>query len=99
MAAKERNIMLQVSILIAAWLCFFLLPFQFFPYDKSKSPLTSPRFIQLFTVSNLFLVGFYYLNTRLLIPRFLALKKTPSLCILCCNLFFYVSHGYLSYYD
>ena len=75
MAAKERNIVLQWSVIIAAWLCFFLLPFQFFPYDKSKSPFASPRFIQLFTVSNILLVCFYYLNTRILVPRFLALQK------------------------
>ena len=75
MAAKERNIILQVSIVVAAWLCFFLLPFQFFPYDKSKSPFSSPRFISLFTVSNISLLCFYYLNSRILISRFLALKK------------------------
>ncbi len=76
MAVKERNIVLQISLVIAAWLCFFLLPFQFFPYDKSKSPLSSQRFIQLFTVSNILLVCFYYLNSRLLVPKFLAAKKT-----------------------
>ncbi len=75
-AVKERNIILQISLVIAAWLCFFLLPFQFFPYDKTKSPFSSQRFIQLFTVSNILLVSFYYINSRLLIPRFLALKKT-----------------------
>lgn len=75
MAAKERNIVLQWSVIIAAWLCFFLLPFQFFPYDKSRSPFTSPRFIQLFTISNILLLCFYYLNSGILIPRFLAFKK------------------------
>ena len=75
MATKERNIVLQISIIIAAWLCFFLLPFQFLNYDKSKSPLDSPRFIQLLIISNLLLVGFYYLNSRILIPRLLAQKK------------------------
>ncbi len=75
MATKERNIVLQVSVIIAAWLCFFLLPFQFLNYDKSRLPLSSPRFIQLFIASNLLLVGFYYFNSRILIPKLLAQKK------------------------
>ena len=75
MATKERNIVLQVSVIIAAWLCFFLLPFQFLNYDKTKPPFSSPRFIQLFIASNLLLVGFYYFNSRMLIPRLLAQKK------------------------
>lgn len=73
---KERNIILQISVVIAAWFCFFLLPFQFLNYDKSKPPLDSPRFIELLIVSNILLICFYYLNSRLLIPRLLAHKKT-----------------------
>ncbi|MDQ2753041.1 MAG: sensor histidine kinase, partial [Bacteroidota bacterium] len=38
-------------------------------------PFSSPRFIQLLIASNLLLVGFYYLNSRILIPRLLAQKK------------------------
>ena len=76
MATKERNIILQWSIIIAAWLCFFFLPFQFLNYDKTRPPLDSPRFIQLLIGSNLLLVCFYYLNSKVLIPRLLAQKKT-----------------------
>ncbi len=76
MAVKEKNIVLQISIIIAAWLCFFMLPFQFFYWDKSKSPFASTRFVQLFISSNLMLVCFYYLNTKVFIPKLLALKKT-----------------------
>ncbi len=75
-ATKERNVILQASIVIVVWVCFLLLPIQFFPYDKNKSPFDSNRFIQLFVVSSILLICFYYINSRILVPRFLAEKKT-----------------------
>ncbi len=62
-------------IIIAAWACFFMLPFVIFPYNHSKPPLQSPRFIYLFITSNLLLICFYYFNTKILIPATLAKKK------------------------
>lgn len=87
-AQRERNIILQISVAMAAWFCFFLLPFQFLNYDKSKPPLDSPRFVELLTLSNILLIGFYYLNSRLLIPRLLALQKTV-LYIGCVLIYFF----------
>ncbi|TKK67706.1 hypothetical protein FC093_13220 [Ilyomonas limi] len=75
MPPKEKNIVLQVSIVVAAWLCFFMLPFQFFYYDKTRSPFASQRFITMFIASNLLLVCFYYLNSKVFIPKLLAVKK------------------------
>jgi hypothetical protein len=72
---KEKNIGLQVSIVVAAWLCFFMLPFQFYHYNKTISPFASQRFINMFIVSNVLLVTFYYLNSKKLIPQLLARKK------------------------
>lgn len=86
---KERNIILQWSLIIAAWFCFFLLPFQFLNYDKSKSPLDSPRFITLLIASNLVLICFYYLNSLILIPKLLAQQKT-ALYILCILVYFFL---------
>ncbi len=86
---KERNIVLQWSLVVAAWLCFFLLPFQFLNYDKSKAPLDSPRFITMLIASNLLLILFYYLNSRILIPRLLAQKK-PALYILSIFAYFFL---------
>ena len=86
---KERNIVLQWSLIIAAWFCFFLLPFQFLNYDKSKPPLDSPRFITMFIASNLLLICFYYINGRILIPRLLAQMKT-ALYVLCIFVYFFL---------
>jgi sensor histidine kinase YesM len=75
LAAKEKNIALQMTIVTAAWVCFFMLPFIIFPYDHSKSPLQSRRFIYFFITSNVLLICFYYFNTMVLIPATLAKRK------------------------
>ena len=94
-AQRERNIILHISVAMAAWFCFFLLPFQFLNYDKSKPPLDSQRFIELLIVSNILLVCFYYLNSRLLIPRLLAQKKTMLyICSVVVYFFIYLSAIY-----
>lgn len=99
MAEKEKNIVLQASIVVAAWLCFFMLPFQFFPYNKSKSPFDSERFIRLFTVSNILLICFYYLNSKILVPRLLAVKKTlPYFAFVFACMFSYLGVMYLIMY-
>src|SRR4051812_28322143 len=52
-----------------------MLPFQFYHYNKTISPFASQRFINMFIVSNVLLVSFYYLNSKVLIPKQLAVKK------------------------
>ena len=52
-----------------------MLPFQFYHYNKTISPFASQRFIDMFIVSNVLLVSFYYLNSKVLIPKVLAAKK------------------------
>jgi hypothetical protein len=75
LATKEKNLALQIIITSTAWICFCMLPFVIFPYDHTKQPLQSQRFIYLFITSNILLVGFYYLNTKVLIPISLAKKE------------------------
>jgi sensor histidine kinase YesM len=73
---KDRNIAVQIVITIAAWICFFLMPFLFFPYLRTTHPpLQSPRFLSLFIASNVLLILFYYFNNKILFPRTLAQKK------------------------
>src|SRR4051812_39418919 len=57
-----------------------MLPIQFFYYniffyDRGRSPFESHQFITTFIVSNLILICFYYLNSKVLIPKLLAIKK------------------------
>lgn len=59
---------------VAAWLCFFTLPYLvFFPRLRDFS--LSDHQLASIICNNVFLVLFYYLNTQLLIPRFLAKEK------------------------
>jgi two-component system LytT family sensor kinase len=73
----------------AAWVCFFTLPYLvFFPrmreFDVSNHMLAS------IICNNVILVFFYYLNTMVLIPKFLVKEKwfLYTLCILAALLFF-----------
>ena len=75
MPYKERNAVVQVTIIIAAWASFFLLPFEFFPYNRNFSPFQSHRFVYSFISSNILLIIFYYLNSVILIRNLLARKK------------------------
>ncbi len=74
---------------IAAWVCFFTLPYLvFFPrlreFNMSNHQLAS------IICNNVFLVLFYYLNTLLLIPKFLVKEKwfLYILSIIVCLLIF-----------
>lgn len=59
---------------IAAWSCFFALPYLvFFPRLRDFS--MSNHQLATIICNNVFLVLFYYLNTILLIPKFLAKEK------------------------
>ena len=81
MLNKERNAVVQVTIVIAAWASFFLLPFEFFPYNKNHSPFQSHRFVYSFISSNVLLIIFYYLNGMVFFRIFLARKKILSYCL------------------
>lgn len=66
---------LQIIIHIAIWTGFLLLPFVNFSGPK-EMPFNPERKLQvLFFIANLFLIGFYYLNSLVLIPRLLAERK------------------------
>lgn len=66
---------LQIIIHTAIWTGFLLLPFVNFSGPK-EMPFNPERKLQvLFLITNLFLIGFYYLNSLVLIPRLLADRK------------------------
>src|SRR5258706_15494965 len=66
---------LQIIIHIAIWIGFLLLPFVNFSGPR-EMPFNPERKLQLlFFTTNLFLVGFYYLHSMVLIPRLLAERK------------------------
>ena len=61
---------------IAAWACFFSLPYLvFFPRMLDADFTMSDHMIASIVCNNLFLVFFYYLNTLVLIPRLLMKEK------------------------
>lgn len=73
----------------AAWLCFFTLPYLvFFPRLRDFS--MSNHQLAAIICNNVFLILFYYLNTQLLIPKFLVKEKwfLYILSILICLLIF-----------
>ncbi|MDR3712010.1 MAG: sensor histidine kinase [Puia sp.] len=65
----------QIIIHLAAWTCFISLPFVFYPRPRDVSFFTEKYFSLFFIINNLLLIGFYYLNTVVLIPRLLEQKK------------------------
>src|SRR5258708_14971252 len=80
----------QVIIHLAAWVCFLLLPFVFFPRPKDFS-FFSERYLSAFFISNtLLLIAFYYINTYLIITNLLDHKKlVSSILIILAFLIFY----------
>jgi two-component system, LytTR family, sensor kinase len=70
--AKSRaHVLLIVLIHIAGWCLLFLLPVFFYPVR-----INSNRFVVRELIDKIFLVGFFYLNYYLLIPRFFEKKKS-----------------------
>ena len=66
---------LTITVHIAAWACFFLLPIVFFPRSRDPQYQVSETMRWMFICMNSYLVGFYYLNTQVMIPGLLAKKK------------------------
>lgn len=65
---------MTVTAHVAAWICFFALPYLvFFPRLREFS--MSNHTLAVIICNNMFLVFFYYLNTLVLIPRFLVKEK------------------------
>ena len=67
--------LLTVTIHVAAWTCFFLLPVVFSPRPKDQDFQLSETIMQMYLCVDAFLVLFYYLNTQFLIPRLLTKRK------------------------
>lgn len=59
---------------VAAWICFFTLPYLVF-FPRMREFNISNHQLATIVCNNVFLVLFYYLNTLLLIPKFLAREK------------------------
>jgi two-component system LytT family sensor kinase len=72
-----KKLTVQIVIHIAAWLCFLLLPFLFYPHpaEVDISYFQEHYFTPLFLINTGFLIAFYYLNTYAFIPRLLDQKK------------------------
>ena len=85
----EKRIV-QIVIHIAAWVCFLMVPFVFYPRPREFSFFTEKYFLVSFIITNSLLIAFYYLNTFFFIPRWLDQKKflTYGLIILVLLIFF-----------
>jgi hypothetical protein len=85
----EKRIV-QIIIHIAAWVCFLMVPFVFYPRPREFSFFTEKYFLGSFIITNSLLISFYYLNTFLFIPKWLDHKKflTYGLIILVLLIFF-----------
>ncbi len=65
-----RNRLVIICMHIVAWICLFLLPF--FVY---RIQVQDHSFIIRETINTLFIIGLFYLNVYVLIPRFFTLKR------------------------
>lgn len=72
-----KKLTVQIIIHIAAWSCFLLLPFLFYPRPKDMdfTFFKDHYLTAFFLVNNGFLIVFYYFNTYLFLPRLLDHKK------------------------
>ncbi len=75
---------------LIAWVCFLSLPYIFLPRPRTGTIRWTDNMIATYVVINLFLVGFYYFNTKILIPAFFKTKKwlIYGLCVLACFIVF-----------
>lgn len=71
---KNKKTLVPIIAHLAAWVCFFTLPYLvFFPGLREFN--MSNHAIANIICNNIFLVFFYYLNTQVLIPKFLVKEK------------------------
>lgn len=66
-----KKLTVQIAIHIAAWLCFLMLPFAFYPRPNPMDAafFTERYFNPYFIVNTVFIIAFYYCNTYLFVPR------------------------------
>ncbi|HLK27798.1 MAG TPA: sensor histidine kinase [Puia sp.] len=82
MTIKFNKIILQAIVHVAAWLCFLMLPFVFFPRPKD-GPFIPDQYISFyFLLTSFMYVSFYYLNYFLLIPKLLERKRVAVYVLL-----------------
>lgn len=72
---KPNKKIFVVLVHIVVWICFFMLPYIFSDQPKENSAILIKHRTVLLIVINVYLLAFYYLNTLLLIPKFLFKKK------------------------
>lgn len=86
---SDKNRTIQYVAHLAAWLCFFFLPYLvFFPRLRDFS--MSNHMLTVIVLNNIMLMVFYYLNTMVLIPKLLIKEKwfLYVLSLVGCLLFF-----------
>lgn len=67
--------LLTITVHVAAWACFFLLPIVFFPRPRDADFQFSDTMILRFVCIDAYVLAFYYFNTLFLIPRLLTKRK------------------------
>ncbi|WP_298738292.1 sensor histidine kinase [uncultured Chitinophaga sp.] len=90
-----RNRLFIIGLHIVAWTCFLLLPF--FIY---RLRILHPSFFIREVIDNLFLIGVFYLNIYVLIPRFFTLKKIVYYfaCVLAVLVFITMQQAVMDHY-
>ena len=73
---KKKNKILIIIAHVAAWVCFLLLPYIFYPQQSNLPDAISKHFHTSLIVNDVFLILFYYFNTLVLIPRLLFKQKS-----------------------
>ncbi|HEY4061482.1 MAG TPA: histidine kinase [Puia sp.] len=73
-----KKLTVQIIIHTAAWACFLMLPFVFYPRPRDIPFFTERYFSVYFVLNYALLIAFYYLNTYLIIPKLLEHKKFVS---------------------
>lgn len=86
--------LLTITIHVAAWVCFFLLPMVFFPGTRYFNNQLSDAMLQMFICIDAYLIAFYYLNTQVLIPQLLTKRKWVwyTLAVIVCFILFASIH-------
>lgn len=74
--------LLTITIHVAFWAGFFLLPIVFFPRPRDVEFQFTQSMIWRFVGIDSYLLIFYYLNTHFLIPRLLTKRKWVWYCII-----------------
>lgn len=90
-----KNRLFIIGLHIIAWTCFLLLPF--FIY---RLRILHPWFFIREVIDNLFLIGVFYLNIYVLIPRFFTLKKIVYYfgCVVLVLVFITVQQAVMDHY-